>query len=177
MRHRLALAVTGMLSVLLTGCWMFAQPKRGKLIESWESIGKSLKFRVEEYGETNTYVAGAYYDFRYTLVGSENWSTIMTFRHDDPVPIPRKNVRFVNDQIAYVFMGWKYAITTDSGKTWSLWNAETDLPGWRCCNYELIGDIDIRPNGSGKMTTNQILGRSGELPVLHTTDFGRHWIP
>ncbi len=169
------LVVAGTLSTVLAGYWMFVRPRRGKLIESWELTGKTLKFRVEAYGERNSLVGGAYYDFRAAPVSSENWQTIMTFRHDDPVPIPRENVRFVNEQVAYAFMGWKYVITTDCGKTWSLWNAEKDLPGWRCCNYELVNNVEVNPNGSGKMNMNPIRGRSGELPGLRTTDFGRHW--
>jgi len=139
--------------------------------------GKTFKFRVEAYDERNTFVGGAYYDFRSAPISSENWQTIMTFRHDDPVPIPRKNVRFVNEEVAYAFMGWKYVITTDSGKTWSLWNAEKDLARWQCCNYQLIKDVEVKRNGSGKMIMEPIPGRRGELPELHTTDFGRHWTP
>ncbi len=56
-------------------------------------------------------------DFRSAAATSEDWQTIVTFRHDDQVPMPRENVRFVNEHIAYAFMGWKYVITTDSGKT------------------------------------------------------------
>jgi|SRR5215467_5465031 len=170
------LALAGTLSTFLAGYWMFVRPRRVKLIESWEWSGKTLRFRVEAYGES-TFVGGAYYDFRATPVNSENWETIMTFRHDDPVPIPRGNVRFVNNEVAYAFMGCKYVITSDSGKTWNLWNAEKDLPGWQCCNYQLIDEVQLNPDGLGRMILKPIRGRRGELPELRTTDFGRHWVP
>jgi hypothetical protein len=99
----------------------------------------------------------------------------MTFRHDDPVPIPRDQVRFVSDQIGFVFMGWMYAVSTDGGKKWSVWNAEHDLPNWECCNYRLITDVTIAGNGSGVMRLSPIRDRRGEVPELHTSDYGRHW--
>lgn len=40
----------------------------------------------------------------------------MVFRHDDRPLIPRNNIRFVNDQIGYIFMESMYAVTTDAGK-------------------------------------------------------------
>ncbi len=99
----------------------------------------------------------------------------MTFRHDDPVPIPHDQVRFVNDRIGFVFMGWMYAVTTDSGASWSVWDSTTNLPHWQCCNYGLIADVHLEPNGTGTMTLHPIPGRSGEVPELNTKDYGRHW--
>jgi len=177
LKHLSPLIAVGLVTILLIGCWMFTRPKKGKLVESWDLPGKTLKFRIEAYCERNTFVGGAYYDFRSAPATSENWQTIMTFRNDDAVPIPQRNVRFVNEQVAYAFIGWKYAITTDAGRTWNVWNAEKDLPGWQCCNYRLIDDVEVRPDGSGKMIMEPIPGRSGELPELHTADFGRHWTP
>ena len=101
----------------------------------------------------------------------------MTFRDDDPRRIPRENVRLVNDRIGYVFMGWMYAVTIDGGATWSVWNAETDLPNWQCCNYGLIKDVRLASDGAGTMILNSIPHRHGEAPELRTNDFGQHWIP
>lgn len=51
----------------------------------------------------------------------------------------------------YVYSGWEYAVTTDSGKTWSRWDATRDLQGWRCCNYSLIDSVRFEPSGRGTM--------------------------
>jgi hypothetical protein len=51
----------------------------------------------------------------------------MIVRQDDDPKIPVDQVRYVGD-IGYVFMGFMYAVTTDAGKTWSVWSAEKDLP-------------------------------------------------
>lgn len=99
----------------------------------------------------------------------------MTFRHDDPVPIPREQVRFVNDRIGYVFMGWMYAATTDGGRSWSVWDARKDLPDWSCCNYRLIQDVRMQLDGVGRMTLNPIPGRPAEASELETQDYGQSW--
>lgn len=99
----------------------------------------------------------------------------MTFRHDDPVAIPRDQIRFLSDQVAYAFMGWMYAVTTDRGRTWSVWNAERDIPDWRCCNYKYLHQVDIDQNGAGVMTLDPIDEHGGTMLRLHTQDYGRHW--
>jgi hypothetical protein len=72
-------------------------------------------------------------------------------------------------------MGWKYAVTTDGGNHWQIWNAEKDLAGWRYANYELIQGVELEPNGAGKMFLRPIPGHPGEVPELVTADFGWHW--
>ena len=155
----------------------FSKPQRErKTLELWETTNNTFKVSVTAYAEEKGgYIGGAYYVFRSAAVDSSDWHEIMTFRHDDPVAIPRKQVRFVNSKIGYVFMGWQYAVTIDSGVMWSVWNAEKDLPGWQCCNYKLIEDVRIEPDGRGTMQFNPIPQRAREVPALHTKDYGRHW--
>jgi len=74
-------------------------------------------------------------------------------------------------------MGWMFAVTTDGGATWSVWDAKKDLPNWQCCNYGLIKDVRLDSKGTGVMILNPIPQRRGEVPELHTNDFGRHWNP
>lgn len=154
-----------------------SKPQRGtKVIESWETTNKSFKVNVTAYAEENGgFVPGAYYVFRSATAGSDNWQEILTFRHDDPVPIPHQQVRFVNDKVGYLYMGWMYAVTVDGGSSWSVWSAEKDLPGWQCCNYRLLQDVAIAPDGSGTMRLRPIPERAGEVPELVTKDYGRHW--
>lgn len=152
-------------------------PHIGDTVESFETWNHSFKLRVDRHAEVGTFmpvVAGAYYVFRSAPVGSGAWHDIMTFRHDDPNPIPRDQVRFLNERVGFVFMGWMYAVTTDAGATWSVWDSSRDLPQWQCCNYRLIQDVHLQPDGTGSMTLNVIPGR-GEVTSLRTKDFGRHW--
>jgi hypothetical protein len=159
------------------GCMLFTHSQGGtKVNETWETANSAFKIRVTSYAEENGgIVAGAFYVVRSSAARSDDWQEIMTFRHDDPVAIPREQVRFVNDRIGYVFMGWKYAVTTDAGSKWSVWSAEKDLPNWQCCNYRLIQDVRIAPDGTGTMILNPIPQRRGEVPELRTKDYGQHW--
>jgi hypothetical protein len=173
----IAIAVICLTIVIAFSYNLFPKPQRGKkIIEAWETTNNTFKVCVTAYAEENGgFVPGAYYVFRSTRIGSDEWQEIMTFRHDDPVPISRKQVQFVNEKIGYAFMGWMYAVTTDGGGNWSVWRAEKDLPNWHCCNYKLIQEVHLAPNGVGTMKLKPIQQREGEVPELHTRDFGQHW--
>jgi hypothetical protein len=153
----------------------FFRPGPGeRVLEKWESQRGKLKIVVTARPEEKSFVPGAYYSFE-AVDDSNSKREIMTFRHDDPVPINKDGIVFVNDDIAYVFMGWQYAVTTDRGKSWQVWSAEKDLPGWKCCNYRMIQEVRLSPDGTGTMKLNPIPNRQGEVPELVTKDFGRHW--
>jgi hypothetical protein len=173
----LGLSIVLAAAALLSGCDLFSKPRRSeKINERWETNNRIFKVRVTAYSEENGgFVGGAYYVFESADLGSDKWREIMTFRHDDPLPIPRDQVRFVSDKTANIFMGWMYAVTTDGGSNWSVWSAERDLPNWQCCNYKLIQDVRIEQDGVGIMRLSPIPERRGEVPELHTKDFGQHW--
>lgn len=156
-----------------------AEPQSGKPFEVFEKQNGHLAIRVKASIEKENWAgAGADYIFESTATGSGDWKIIMVFHHDDPVKIPTEQIRFLSDdKTAFVFMGWVFAITTDGGNLWSVWDARKDLPGWQCCNYGLIRDVEIRFDGSGTMLCNPIPGRSGEVSKLQTMDFGRSWRP
>jgi hypothetical protein len=144
--------------------------------EVTEITGPGFLIKVSAFPEEEGgFVPGQYYRFESLPNGAKDWVMAMQFRHDDPVRIPKENIRFLTAKTAFVFMGWKYAVTTDGGKQWSIWSAEKDLPGWRCCNYGLIKDVALSQSGKGKMILSPIQDRAGEVPELVTSDFGRHW--
>lgn len=160
-------------SIFSVGC---ADLFMGKITESWDASNERFKVRVERRAEIDVFLPGAYYVFQSVAEGSNSWNEIFTFRHDDPVPIPRNQIRFVNEQIAYVFMGWMYAATVDGGRTWQVWDADKDLQNCECSNYGLIKDVRLAADGIGIMKLNrQVPGRIGKATELHTTDYGRHW--
>ena len=135
-----------------------------------------FSIRVTAFDESGAgMVPGAYYKFESAQGAGPDWREVMTFRHDGPVPIPRDQVRRAGESVAYLFMGWMYAVTTDGGDSWTVWDAARDLPGWRCCNYGLIQDVALNADGTGTMTCKVIDAGRGEIPTLVTTDFGRTW--
>jgi hypothetical protein len=113
----------------------------------------------------------AYYVFQSSRMESENWINIMTYRHDNPDPIPRDRVRFVSNTVGYVFMPYEFAGTTTTGTTWQVWDITRDLPGWRE-RRAAISDVQIGADGTGVMKLNVFSDRKAEL---HSTDYGVHW--
>ncbi|HXM51493.1 MAG TPA: hypothetical protein VN956_26865 [Pyrinomonadaceae bacterium] len=176
--RRLSLSeITLLVLAFAGGCSLFVgcTQTRGAVLEKWQTENKTFQVRVTSYEEKDANVNGAAYRFESSLSGSNDWHEIVTFRHDDQPKIPTDQVRFVNDQIGYLFMGWIYAVTIDGGASWSVWDANHDLPNWRCCNYKLIADVTVGKDGSGVMRLNPIQNRYGEVQELHTNDYGRHW--
>jgi|SRR5215475_13334149 len=171
--------ITTMIICLIAGatfsCYL-SRPQPGEITETYETANQSFKIRVNRHAEINGgFVGGAYYVFQSAAIGSDSWQKVMTFRHDDPVEIQRDHLRFINNQIGYAFMGWTYAVTTDSGHSWFVWNAEKELPRWQCCNYRLIEEVNLAEDGKGTMKLSPIPGRSGEVHELQTMDYGKHW--
>jgi photosystem II stability/assembly factor-like uncharacterized protein len=81
----------------------------------------------------------------------------------------------VNDSVAYLHVGWVYAVTEDGGRTWSVWDASEDLPGWECCNYHLIDHVELGESGAGRMYLDPIENPSRTTPVLRTRNAGATW--
>ncbi|MFN6964693.1 MAG: hypothetical protein ACK4S4_13130 [Pyrinomonadaceae bacterium] len=98
----------------------------------------------------------------------------MNFRHDDPVPINKNAVRFVTNDVAYVYVGWKYAVTTDGGEHWAVWDAEQNWPGWQCCKYSFIRHVELAADGSGKMQVDDSQNETS-LVELTTSNYGESW--
>lgn len=175
--NRIALRIVLACAViaLAIGCDLISKPRKGtKINERWETSNNVFKIRVTAYAEENGgFVGGAYYVFESAPVQSDSWREIMTYRHDDPDPIPRDQVRFVKDKIGYVFMVYKYAVTTDGGATWQAWDIVEDLPNWKN-NRAAIKDVKIGEDGIGVMSLTPFSDRP-KLTELFTKDYGRHW--
>ncbi len=118
-------------------------------------------------------LAGAYYVFETKTNDEQDWREIFVFLHDAPIPIDEEGIQFVNDRVAYVYMSWMYAVTTDGGKTWSVWNG-LKYPFERGrIGYNAIQNVELLENGAGTMILNLIA--NDEPVVLRTKNFGISW--
>ena len=174
-RFKITLIIVGCViaTTLLIGVF-FSQSNLGEVTERWEVTGTAFKLRVTKHAERGfKLVGGAYYVFEATAAESHTWTEIMTVRHDDPDPIPREQVRIVNDQVGYFFMLNKYAVTTDGSVTWFSWDVIKDFPKWQS-NHAIIKEVRLASDGSGTMTLTSVVTR--QVHELHTKDFGRHWV-
>jgi len=161
--------------LLFTVCLSPSCAGRGNRLESWETTNKSFRVRITAYDERGVYLHGTYYVFESARAGSDAWREFMTLRHDDRPEIPKDQVRFVNDNVGYVFMGWMFAVTTDGGNTWSIWDATRDVPDWQWSKYGVIRDVRLELDGSGKMVLEPVDDANRKVPEFRTNDFGRHW--
>ena len=154
--------------VLLRGMLRFA-PR--DVIGEWESGGPNLRVRFTSYTLKDTEPVGPYCTVESMVAGSGEWTSIFSLRQSEiNNSSVRNHVRFISDQIAYVFVGSQYAGTTDGGRTWFSWDA-TEA---ECCSDPLIRDVHIAPNGTGNM---QLVTSDPKRAVLdlQTSDYGRRW--
>jgi len=116
-------------TILLMGSCFGGRGRLGARIGSCEIKSARFSVRITHYAEEGGFLPGAYYRFESSAIGMDSWEEITTFRMDDTIDMPCEQIRFVNEEIGYVFLGWIYAVTTDGGQTWSVWNAERDFTG------------------------------------------------
>lgn len=166
------LLTTALLSVSSCGS-LSSRPQIGEVVDTWVAENSAFKVRINKHAEKNGgFVAGAYFIFQSASKEKEDWKEIIISRHDDPVAIPRQQIRFVSEQAGYVFMGLKFAATTDEGKSWFVWYAVDDLPNWGLTRAT-ISDVQIDSNGAGSMKLKSFTNQ--EAPMLNTEDYGKTW--
>ena len=106
--------------------------RQGAEVSRWENSNSAIHVRIIERAEVGNFLNGVYYVFESRSPADNDWHHVMTFRHDDQVGIPRESVMVKNGSLAYVAMGWMFAVTTDSGRTWSVWNAKNEIGRASC---------------------------------------------
>lgn len=104
---------------------------------------------------------------------ANDWQEIMRNHHDDPDPIPCDQVRFINERVAYIFMGRRYAVTTDAGENWRVWDMATDFAEWPT-KKGTIRNVDLAVDGTSTMEI-LLVGNPQKPRALRTTDYGFHW--
>ena len=153
------------------------RPRSGtdRILQSWKARRGTWVIEVTKYQTEGVRPQGYYYTFEsddpVRPFPSEH--ELMTFRQDEPVPIPSAQVVFVTDRVAYVFMGYMLAVTADAGHTCAVWDAETDLPDRDCCKPGFIERVRIDPDGNGTMIFRP--GSERARRKLQTRDYGRNW--
>jgi len=161
------------LAISLLACQRFDQKQ---VFDTWQVEEYGLRVRVTAYNENNPFasVSGAFYVFESSSPSREEWHEIFVFRHDDPVPINKRSVHIVSESVTYVYMGWIYAVTTDGGKTWSLWDSRDHNFVEPNFDYGVIETVDVGDDGIGKMLL-RVFPSKNSCHTLVTADFGRVW--
>jgi photosystem II stability/assembly factor-like uncharacterized protein len=158
----------------LVGCCIFFALRAGTHPRKYPrhvyiTSNDNFRIRVQMFPEEGVgFVLGAYYVFQSADMDSDNWADIVTYKQDDPDPIPCDRIRFLGDKTAYVFMEQMFAVTSNNGRAWKVWDIAKD-PVWHRAGIE---DIQLSESGIGTMTL-RIIGDN--RAVLRTNDYGHHW--
>lgn len=170
--------VTLTFGVLIWGLYTFAYA-RPSHIDQWEVANTEFKVRITAYPEDAFPTQGVLYVFQSAPVRSGNWHKIAIVSTDQLIAEHDGWVRFVSNRVAYAFLNSYYMVTIDSGRTWAVWDANKELPVEQFMQqYNLwpgIKEIEMRPDGTGKMTLYQYLTNREKGPELYSTDYGQHW--
>lgn len=160
----------------LAGC---AEPRQGKVIEEWETSNNTFKIRVTVYNEGNPQQPaqnGAYYKFESSPAGADKWSEVTTFWRPQRAPIPRDHVKFPNDKTGYFYWHDWFAVTTDGGGTWKMWDATKQIPDFNEYGPDFIRqEVTLDDGGNGTMILKRVTKEDPRQWTLRTRDYGQHW--
>jgi hypothetical protein len=169
-----------LLSIVVGQGCLVSGRQQDEILDRFDAANAGLRIRVTARRVHEAYARpGAEYLVESAPPESNDFRRVMTIKADQAIPIPRRQICFVSDHVSYIFLGSYYVVTTDGGRTWSTWDSEGTLPNdeqWRRYNLSpAIKEVEIRPDGEGKMTLIPFFPQSEKGPDLYTKDFGRHW--
>ena len=152
-------------------------PYKAEVVETWETQNTPFRIRVDKHIERGGLLAalnGAYYVFQSESGKNSNqWREVMTIHLDDPDDIPREQVRFAGDKVAYFYMNSDYAVTNDAGESWRIFKVCEFLTSREDCKG--IKDLRIDADGKGEVKIDSPAKHKDDLKVLETSNFGRSW--
>lgn len=113
--------------------------------------------------------------FKSAPTGSDEWRQVTKSWTDEPTATPHRDcMRFIDSRTGYLFHNEKYAVTTDGGQSWAVWDAERKMQARSC----FIQEVKVESDGRGSMTLecSRIHDTYGSYG-LSTDDYGRSWHP
>lgn len=180
-KHIFLIFTVSVIGVLGYGCIklsMIFRPlgERGAVYETFETANNTLKVRMTALNEENVYMPGGYLVYESAPIDSNKWREFLFYRTDDAVSIPRERFRFLNEQTAYVYLWYDFAVTVDGGSTWKIWK-----PLFPQSNGELlywtITEARVEADGTGqaKVESYDEQKQAGVALEVRTEDFGQSW--
>ena len=145
------------------------------MIEGWETHNSKFSVRVERRADLYGFMS-YWYVFRSAPNGAVAWHEVTRQLHGEPVALPKKQIRFVGEDVGYLFFQLKYAVTTDGGQTWSVFdfgNNSSFKP--ENLDYSRIADVEIKADGIGQLTMFKYDPTHGQSILFFTKDYGKHW--
>jgi hypothetical protein len=180
---RMRQAATGLAALVISASACLGRgPQPGTLRTQWELSNNTIHVRGQVFNEGELGHRLAIFDERrchfalsQALPGPPVWRLIGNAYFSPCDADLKSQFRFVNDQVAYFFMQWRYMVTVNGAKTWQFWDVSEHLRGRAFDGQRLIQDVSMKPDGHGTMRLNPESMAGGERLVLQTGDFGQHW--
>lgn len=177
--RKVILAVGGLFLLLgLSAAVFFIAILRDRLYDQKEIANETFKMRISAYREALAIPPGVYFVFQSAPIKTEEWRKIMTVTGDEGIPVDPTHLRFVGPEIGYGFMSNFYAVTTDAGMNWTIWDGVKHIPVEYYEQHNLspyIEDIELHPDGTGKMRMHKSFSKRDRGPDLVTKDYGVNW--
>lgn len=85
-----------------------------------------------------------------------------------------KIIKLESGQIGFIF-GWALLLTSDKGQTWTVWNPDSQLKSFICCNEYFIESVSMSAQGRGQIKVRLQPNELRERPFLISNDFGKNW--
>jgi hypothetical protein len=154
------------------------EPRPGKVREQWDESNGSFRVRVQILDEArlaHKFEPSCHLRLLAAAAGSEQFKPFATGYFSRCDQDLKGRVRFVNDRTGYAFVQWWFAVTTDGGRRWSIWDVPAHLPGRAYYNPRLIDAVEIAGDGTGTMTLSPEGVVNKQRLVLKTNNFGVEW--
>ena len=169
----LAFVVVGSLS----GVFLLNRFGKDEIYDQREISNENFRIRITAYKEKYVFPPGVYFVLQSAKVGSDKWQDVMTKKGDEPIPIREQQLRFINQRTGYAFIGSYYMVTTNAGENWTIWDGEKQVSAeYKKRNLSpYIEDIQLQPDGTGRMKLYNYFNQPERGPDLFTSDFGLNW--
>lgn len=160
--------------IVVVVIWYQMTPRslgRGAAYETKSFEDRKVIFRTTAYHEKVSGLAlpGSFLVFEGRPRSSGTWTLLFEWSRDDPSSIPEPHVRFVTDDLAFLFTDTRLAVTSDGGQTWSTWDAAGTY-------FARIHQVTLSIDGTGSLVLQPYRDDTRKV-ILRTSDSGRHWSP
>jgi len=178
-KYALVGIITFVLGASVWGVVYLIGSGQDEIYDQRELANESFKMRITALKEKGVFLPGVYFVFRSAPVKSDKWQDVITVKGDEPISIRRQQLGFVAPRIGYGFIGSHYMVTTNAGNDWSTWDAEKQLldDEYQKRNNlsPYIEEIQIQPDGTGRMRLRKYFSERERGSDLFTSDYGLHW--
>jgi len=170
-----AFLVTTSLAVLLWIIFGFVLPGQGPVLKEWETHNSKFTIRVQQRRDLYGYMT-YWYVFQSSRNGSIVWHEVMRHLYGEPGAFSKEQIRFVSEDVAFVFFQLKYAVTVNGGSKWTVFDfGENNSFKPEKQGYSRIAEVEMLRNGTGTLTMFRYDTSQGTVPLFITYDYGQHW--